>query len=411
MEFGFSDSLLLIPFDALDDMEHQEVYREFIPTLNLLAAINHIFTKFGCTGFGIQDLISPTAKRTQRYVSVIQNFWTFCNQQVEHVDTIQNKVKGMVEQRKQLEKNIDDFKIKINEAKMKALQDKQEEEEFQKKVTHLNEIINKELMPRRQELCDGVAAIKNELAAINARVSDIKEKVSKMETEKERLQGRLDGAAVIQQLTSELRDLEEEMSAKEKRRREFRRSLEVMDRVKRDFTAFHELAQQIAQEHSKTKDLAEKIRDQLSKREGVKLQNDDYQAMIREHDIQIAELTQQMGKIKLQWGRKKQGKGEEVESLTQAVEMSRKKLGEEEMAGLDLLNRIHSTELELSEVETLMQNQGLQVKANYSKLLESIEKFNDRLNQDFANLDEAKEKIVVATANADAVGSRAPPAL
>merc|ERR550519_1476463 len=181
--------------------------------------------------------------------------------------------------------------------------------------------------------------------------------------------------------------------------------------VKRDFTAFHELAQQIAQEHSKTKDLAEKIRDQLSKREGVKLQNDDYQAMIREHDIQIAELSQQLGKIKLQWGRKKQGKGEEVESLSQAVEVSRKKLGEEEMAGLDLLNRIHSTELELSEVEMLMQNQGLQVKANYSKLLESIEKFNDRLNQDFAKLDEAKEKIVAATANADAVGSRAPPAL
>jgi hypothetical protein len=121
----------------------------------------------------------------------------------------------------------------------------------------------------------------------------------------------------------------------------------------------------------------------LSKREGVKLQNDDYQAMIREHDIQIAELTQQMGKIKMQWGRKKQGKGEEVERLTRDAEESKKKMGEEEMAGLDLLNRIHSTELELSEIETLMQNQGLQVKANYSKLLESIEKFNDRLNQDF----------------------------
>merc|ERR1719186_2502178 len=379
MEFGFSESLLLIPFDALDDIEHQEVYREFIPTLNLLAAINHIFSKFGCIGFGIQDLISPTAKRTQKYISVIQNFWSFCNQQVDNVDAIQNKVKGMVDQRKQLEKNIDDFKVKINEAKVKALQDKQEEEEYQKKMTSLEDIINNDLMPRRQELLDRVNTIKNELASVTTRVSDIKEKVSKMETEKERLQGRLEGAQVIQQLTAELRDLEEEMSAKEKRKREFRRSLEVLDRVKRDFTAFHELAQQVAQEHQKTKDLSLKIRDQLSKREGVKLQNDDYQAMIREHDQQISELTQQMG--------------------------------EEERAGLDLQNRIHSTELELSEIETLMQNQGLQVKANYSKLLESIEKFNDRLNQDFAKLDEAKGKILAATNNADAVGSRAPPAL
>merc|ERR1719319_2026166 len=253
MEFGFCDSLLLIPFDALDDMEHQEVYREFIPTLNLLAAINHLLIKFGCPGFGIQDLISPTAKRFQKYVSVIQNFWSFCNQQVDNVDTVQSKVKDMVAQRKQLEKNIDDFKIKINEAKVKALEDKQEEEEYRKKVETLNDIINKELMPRRQELYDRVTDIKNELATLTAQVIAIKEKVAKTESEKERLQGRLDGAAVIKQLTAELRDLEEEMSGKEKRKREYRRSLEVLDRVKRDFTAFNELVQQIAQEHQKNK--------------------------------------------------------------------------------------------------------------------------------------------------------------
>merc|ERR1719296_711082 len=409
MEFGFGESLLHIPFDALDDMEHQEVYREFIPTLNLLAAINHLLIKFGCPGFGIQDLISPTAKRFQKYVSVIQNFWSFCNQQVDNVDTVQSKVKDMVAQRKQLEKNIDDFKIKINEAKVKALEDKQEEEEYRKKVETLNDIINKELMPRRQELYDRVTDIKNELATLTAQVIAIKEKVAKTESEKERLQGRLDGAAVIKQLTAELRDLEEEMSGKEKRKREYRRSLEVLDRVKRDFTAFNELVQQIAQEHQKTKDLTVKIRDQLSKREGVKLQNDDYQAIIREHDNQIGELTQQLGKIKLQWGRKRQGKGEEVENLTQAMEVSKKKLGDKEVAGLDLHNRIQSTELELAEIEPLMQNQGMQAKADYARLLESIEKFNNKLMQDFAKFNEANENILAA--NADTSASRGPPAL
>merc|ERR1719319_1382560 len=381
MEFGFGESLLHIPFDALDDMEHQEVYREFIPTLNLLAAINHILNKFACLGFGIQDLISATAKRFQKYVSVIQNFWMFCNNQVDNVDTVQNKVKGMVDQRKQLEKNIDDFKIKINDAKVKALEDKQEEEKYQKKVETLEDIINNDLMPRRQEQHDRLTEIKSELTALTAQVTDIKEKVSKTESEKE------------------------------KRKREYRRSLEVLDRVNRDFTAFNELVKEITKEHQKTKVLAVKIRDQLSKREGVKLQYDDYQAMVREHDIQISELVQQMGKIKLQWGRKRQGKGEEVENLTQAVEENRRKLGDEEMAGLDLHNRIHNTELELSEIETLMQNQGMQAKANYSRLLESIEKFNNKLNQDFAKINEAKENIILAPANADTVASRGPPAL
>ena len=35
------------------------------------------------------DLLRPTAKRTQRFVSVLQNFWLFCNQRVAETDAVQ----------------------------------------------------------------------------------------------------------------------------------------------------------------------------------------------------------------------------------------------------------------------------------------------------------------------------------
>ena len=43
----------------------------------------------GDTTFGIMDLLRPTAKRTQRFVSVLQNFWLFCNQRVAETDAVQ----------------------------------------------------------------------------------------------------------------------------------------------------------------------------------------------------------------------------------------------------------------------------------------------------------------------------------
>ena len=43
----------------------------------------------GDTTFGIMDLLRPTAKRTQRFVSILQNFWLFCNQRVAETDAVQ----------------------------------------------------------------------------------------------------------------------------------------------------------------------------------------------------------------------------------------------------------------------------------------------------------------------------------
>jgi len=410
-EFGFSESLLCVPFDALDDMDHQEIYRDIIPILNLQAACNFIFERFGCLGFGIKDLLQPTAKRTQKYVSVMQNFYYFCEQQCENVDNIQERVQGMADQRQELEKKIDEFKSKINENKVKALEDKEEEEGLKRENTDLNEELQKDLLPQRQEINEQLTMTKNELAAIAVRVNDLKENVNKLQGERDRLQGSLDGAAVIQQLTAELQELSEELNAKEKRKRECRRNLELLERVKGEYANFLELAQQIAQEHQKTKELTVKIRDQMTAREGVKLHLDDHEAMIREHDLQINDLAQQMGKLKLQWGRRKRGKGEEIEGLKEELDVVKKNLGEEEVAVVEVLNRIHNTEVEIEKEEKVIYGEGVWVKAQYARLLESIEKFNTKLNDDFAKLDEARERIGEATSKASTATAKGPAAL
>ena len=53
----------------------------------------------------------------------------------------------------------------------------------------------------------------------------------------------------------------------------------------------------------------------------------------------------------------------------------------------------------------------MQVKAQYARLLESIEKFNTKLNDDFAKLDEARERIGEATSKASTATAKGPAAL
>jgi len=410
-EFGFSESLLLVPFDICDDLENSDIYRDMIPVLNLLAACNYFFQRFDCDGFGIKDLVAPNPKRTQKYLSVLQNFYYFCESQSERVNEVTEKVNSLVAQKKDLDQKIEEFKTKINDKKMKALEDREEEEDLQRMINEVNEDLENNLLPQREAITEESAGVKKQLADVTARVTVLKENVARVEAEKDRLQGRLDGAAVIEKLTKDLHDVQEELSEKEKRKRECRRNLELLETMKQDYATLLELAQKIAEEHQKCKELAGKIRSHATAREGLKLQLDDYEAVIREHDQQLVDLAQQVGKMKLQWGRRKRGKEEELAALTSDLEEARRKMGDEEMAGAELLTKIQNTETEIKEEEDGMHGEMLHVQAEYARLLESIEKFNENLNKDFARLDTAKNKIKDATEEAKTLASKGPAAL
>ena len=62
----------------------------------------------------------------------------------------------------------------------------------------------------------------------------------------------------------------------------------------------------------------------------------------------MATKATELNKAKLQWGRRKKGKEEELEEGRRARQESRQLLGEEELAAMDLANQVHFQGSELS---------------------------------------------------------------
>ena len=130
-EFGFSDSLLMIPFEVLENLEYPDIYKDMVPIMSLQAACVHLFNKLtGNSDFGIMDLLNPTPKRTQKFLSVMQNFWLFCNNHYPHVERIQGEVDRLVRSRVECETKIEEYKNKINHSKSKAVEEKAEEDDL-----------------------------------------------------------------------------------------------------------------------------------------------------------------------------------------------------------------------------------------------------------------------------------------
>ena len=106
----------------------------------------------GSTTFSLNDLLNPTPKRTQRFLSVLQNFWTFCNSINDKVMEVQDHIDGLLNEKKKEESTLDDYRNRINQVKSKAV----EEAETVKILEMENEDLKKksqELLAEKEELC------------------------------------------------------------------------------------------------------------------------------------------------------------------------------------------------------------------------------------------------------------------
>jgi len=392
-EFGFSESLLMIPFEVLEDLECPEIYKDMVPIMSLQAACVYLFTKLtGDNGFGIMDLINPTAKRTQRFLSVMQNFWLFCNSQWQHVEQIQGEVDRLVRGKVEYEAKIEEYKNKINNCKSKAVEEKAEEECLVVKTDQLKEEL-KQLFPKQKELNDIRGSLKTELENLGLKTASLNEKLRKLEEERDNLLGVFEGAALLQKLDAELLEIKEELGIKEKRKLEFRNHLELLERLKEDYGAVLDLVQQVAQEQQKTRELVGKIREQHSIMETIKLEREETESVIREFESQVKEKTAVLGKTRGQWLRRKKGKEEEIQQGGSDLEEAKLQLGEEQLAAMELANKIRDINLMCEEEQDEMCREAAIIRSHYSTLLEAMEKFNNKLNEDFDKIGCARDKL------------------
>jgi len=392
-EFGFSESLLMIPFEVLENLECPDIYKDMIPIMSLQAACVHLLGKLmGDSGFGIMDLLNPTPRRTQRFLSVMQNFWLFCNSQWTNVEQIQGEVDKLVGARMDCEAKIEEYKNKINQCKSKAVEEKAEEESLHEEINQLKEEL-KQMFPKQKEFNEKRSNLKTELENLEVEKDKMLEQLRKLEAERDNLQGVFEGAAVLQRLDDELQEVRDELGLKEKRKLEFRNHLELLERWKEEYSAVLELVQQIAHEQQKTRDLVGKIREQQTQMESVKLEREEADSVMKELENQLKEKTAMLNKLRGQWARRKQGKEEEIKSVHADLEEAKMQLGEEQMAVVDLTNKIKEVNLAVEEERHEMVKEAARVRANYSALLEAMEKFNKKLTEDFAKIGIANDKL------------------
>jgi len=361
--------------------------------LSLQAAVFYLLNRLlGTSDFGVMDLLHPTSKRTQKFLSVMKNFWLFCNDQYEDVNKVQVEVDKLVRARGDLENKVEDYKNRLNHLKCMADEDKQEEEmlaeEIDQGLAHMLE-----MTATQKELNNEKERLSEELASVDQIVDDLQEKGRVLEMERDKLQGVFEGAAVLHRLELELQEVREEMEIKEKRKLEFRNNLEVLDQLKGEYNGVLELVKQVETEQKKTRKLEGKIRENEGRMTKMKLELEEEDNVRKEKEVLVEKRREDLNTLMMKWKLRKNGKEEELKMFHKEEEEARQKLGEEEIAMIDISNKIRDIHLKRDEEVELRKREAALVRCQYAALLEAIEKFNQQLASDFEKLEKAKDKL------------------
>jgi len=394
-EFGFStENLLQLPLGVMEDLQYPDMFKDLLPTLAMQSAVSNLLTKV--TGqqstFGLQDLRNPHPKRTQKYLSILQNFWNFCNEHSGKVDDAHEKVQKMVNVKKDLETDIEKLKDNINLRLSRAVEEKAEEKCVKEENANL-QLEFKALMEELKELNTIKENLKAQFEQATQQTNELKETLQTLEKDKDNLQGAVEGAAVLGKLDTELAQAKEELESKEKRSLEFKKRIEMLAMAKDEFSSVLDFVQQIAQEKKKTKDLQIKIKELNSNMETLNFKKEETDTMLRELQTQTKDKSDTLARMKNQWMRKKIGKDEEIEEFKAGLEEARKQVGAEQMAAVDLSNKISDVQLMEEEIKDEIKREAKHVRAEYAKLLEALEMFNGNITEDYEKITEANRKL------------------
>ena len=202
-----------------------------------------------------------------------------------------------------------------------------------------------------------------------------------------------EGAATLQKLESELQDTRDSSEVMEKRKVDFKNQLELLSKLKEEYSAILEMVKQIAQEQQKARDVLAKIRDKQTNMETTKLEREEFESVYRELESQIMEKNEVFSKMKIQWSRRKKGKEEDL--LVESSELKDVKalVGEEQLVGIELMNSLRHFEKLCDEEQAESVKEAACVRAQYSRLLETIEKFNVKLKQDYKKIESVHDKL------------------
>jgi hypothetical protein len=117
VDFGFSKDILHTKFGCFEAEE--ELFRDITPLLNLQACLNWLLGKLSPGSkwqLGLRDLTHPNPKRTQFFLTVLQNFWLFYSHIYESLMQREGEVRDLVQEREQLFPMVRDLEERMAEA-------------------------------------------------------------------------------------------------------------------------------------------------------------------------------------------------------------------------------------------------------------------------------------------------------
>ena len=115
--------------------------------------------------------------------------------------------------------------------------------------------------------------------------------------------------------------------------------------------------------------------------------------MIREEEGHINEKSEVLNKMKNQWSRRRQRKQEDLDRAKTELEAAKSSLDEEQLKAMELAEKVRDLELQSAEENDEMILEANQVRSQYAKILEAMEKFNIKMSTDMKKLSEAKKKL------------------
>merc|ERR1719219_143944 len=141
------------------------------------------------------------------------------------------------------------------------------------------------------------------------------------------------------------------------------------------------------------REIVGRLREQAGKMEGVKMDMDELESELRDAQQQVVERKAELGKVRLQADRRKRGKEEELVTERRAVDEVKQQLGEEHLAVVEIINQIREVKLVEEDEALEMGREAATIRGHYAKILEAVQRFNQKINNDFKIIEEAQTKM------------------
>ena len=265
LEFGFSESIINLQqaeFDLLDEVgEYIDLYKTMLPVISLKVACVNLLTLInGDTTFGISDLLDPHPKRTQRFLSCLVNFWTFCNSTYEHVNKVSEDVEQVVAFKKNLEQRNEDYRNKINSYKHKAAEEAEATRLAQEDIDQL-QMKTAQLMEYKETIDSINQKLKKDLEEESIATAAIEAEITKLETERDNVQGAVHFDAARERLDVELATLKEEVNLKVQMKIDRNSKLSQLDQTSNILKSILEVAHLYSNEQQHIRDFNGKIQE------------------------------------------------------------------------------------------------------------------------------------------------------